>query len=185
MKISIRQMILVALFAALTAIGAFIQIPLGTVPVTMQFLFTALAGVMLGAKLGAMSQFIYVLIGLVGVPVFAGGTGGFEVVYKPSFGYLIGFIIGAYVIGKIAESKEKPGFMILFIAAIAGIAVIYTVGVPYLYFIMKNVIGKNITFMTALKAGMIIFIPGDMIKCLIAAVLGTKVIPAVSREGLR
>lgn len=182
MKINVKQMISVGLFAALTAVGAFIQIPLGTVPVTLQFLFTGLAGVMLGARLGALSQFIYVLIGLLGVPVFAGGTGGFEVIYKPSFGYLIGFIVGAYVIGKITESRKKPDFILLLAAALAGIIVIYAVGVPYLYFIMKNVLSKNISFMTALKAGFIVFIPGDLIKCFIIAALGTRVIPAISRD---
>jgi biotin transport system substrate-specific component len=184
MKITIKQMTLVALFAALTAAGAFIQIPLGTVPVTLQFMFTALSGIMLGAKLGALSQFIYVLIGLIGLPVFAGGTGGFEVVYKPSFGYLMGFIIGAYVIGKISESRQRPGFAVLFLAALAGIGVIYAVGVPYMYFIIKNVIGKDIGFAAVLKIGFIIFIPGVLIKCIIAAALGKRVLPVIKKEGL-
>lgn len=182
MKIGAKQIILVGLFTALTAVGAFIQIPLGTVPVTLQFLFTGLAGVMLGSKLGALSQLVYVLIGLLGVPVFAGGAGGFGVVVKPSFGYLMGFILGAYVIGKISESRKKPGFITLFAAALAGIAVIYAVGVPYLYFIMNSVIGKDISFIAALKIGLIIFIPGDLIKCLIVAALGTRVIPIVKKS---
>lgn len=181
MKVNTKQMILVALFAALTAVGAFISIPLGNVPITLQFLFTALAGVMLGAKLGALSQLVYVIVGLIGIPVFAGGTGGFSTIVSPSFGYLIGFILGAYAIGKIAESSTKPGFLRLFTAALVGIIVIYAVGVPYLYLIVKNVMGKNITFTAALKTGCLIFIPGDLLKSVIAAVLGAKIVPVVQK----
>lgn len=176
MIVNTKQIILVGLFAALTAVGAFIQIPLGTVPITLQFLFTALSGVMLGGKLGAMSQLIYVVIGLFGIPVFAGGNGGLGVIFKPSFGYLVGFIIGAYVIGKIAEGGKRVGFARLFIASIAGIIVIYAVGVPYLYLIVRYTIGKDITLITALKTGFLVFIPGDLIKCIIVAALGVRVL---------
>jgi biotin transport system substrate-specific component len=178
MKINTKQIILVSLFAALTAVGAFIRIPLGTVPITLQFIFTALSGVMLGGRLGAISQLIYVVIGFFGVPVFAGGTGGPGVIFKPTFGYLIGFIIGAYVIGKIVEGSRRVNFYRLFIASIAGIIVIYAVGVPYLYLIVRNFVGKDITLMTALKTGFLIFIPGDLIKCTIVAALGARVLGA-------
>lgn len=85
-----RTITLCGLFAALTAIGAFIKIPLPPplVPFTLQFLFCALAGVLLGSKVGALSQLIYVLVGLVGIPVFTEGSG-LHYVVKPTFGYLI------------------------------------------------------------------------------------------------
>lgn len=175
MRMNTRQMILVGFFAALTAVGAFIQVPLGTVPVTLQFLFTALSGIILGARLGALSQLIYLVIGLFGLPVFAGGTGGFGAVFKPSFGYLLGFVVGAYVIGKLSENNRMRSFIGFFAAAIAGVLVIYSIGVPYLYFIMKNVIGKDITFAAALKVGFIIFIPGDLLKCILAGWLGDRI----------
>lgn len=181
MKINTKQMILTGLFAALTAVGAFIQIPIGTVPITLQLLFTVLAGVMLGSKLGALSQLVYVVIGLFGVPVFAGGTGGFSSVLSPSFGYLIGFILGAYVIGKLTEGIKKPGVVRLFLASLVGVMVIYLIGVPYLYLIVKNLMSKNITFAAALKTGFLIFIPGDLLKCIAASVLGMKVVPAVQK----
>ncbi|MCM8711176.1 biotin transporter BioY [Clostridium sp. SYSU_GA19001] len=181
MKINTKQMILAALFAALTAAGAFIQIPLGTVPITLQFLFTALAGVLLGARLGALSQLIYVIIGLMGVPVFAGGTGGISTITSKSFGYLLGFILGSYVIGKIAEGSTRPSFIRLFAATLVGIAVIYAIGVPYLFLISKYVIGKAIPFNLALKFGFYVFIPGDLLKCILAAALGVKIIPRIQQ----
>lgn len=174
MKINTKQIILVGLFAALTAVGAFIQIPLGTVPITLQFLFTGLSGVMLGGRLGAMSQLIYIAIGLFGVPVFAGGTGGIASIFKPSFGYLLGFILAAYLIGKLTEVSKGAVFIRLLAASAAGILVIYAVGVPYLYLIIKNVLSKDITFITALKTGFLIFIPGDLLKCLAVAWLGNR-----------
>jgi biotin transport system substrate-specific component len=181
MKINTRQMILVALFAALTAVGAYIQIPIGTVPITLQVLFTALAGVMLGAKLGALSQLVYVIIGLTGIPVFAGGVGGLAIITKPTFGFLIGFIIAAYVIGKIAETSKKPSLIRLLVASVIGIIIIYIFGIPYLHFIINNIIGKKISFITALKSYCFIFIPGDLLKCAVTAAIGTKVVPVVRK----
>jgi len=104
-----RDLILVALFAALTAVGAFIKIPIPYVPFTLQYFFCALAGIILGSKLGALSQIIYVAVGLVGAPVFTDG-GGITYIFKPTFGYLIGFIVAAYVIGKIREKNYWVNF---------------------------------------------------------------------------
>ena len=103
-----RNMVLAALFAALTAIGAFLQIPTGTVPITLQFLFTALAGLLLGWKWGAISQLLYVGIGLLGLPVFTQG-GGIGYVLQPSFGFLLGLIPAAAVIG--ALTARRTGYL--------------------------------------------------------------------------
>src|SRR5665647_1501494 len=130
MKISTKNMILTALFAALTAIGALISIPIGPAPITMQLLFTVMSGIFLGANLGALSQILYVLMGLIGLPVFAGGSGGFSTIFNPTFGYLIGFIIAAYVIGKILERKEKPSFSKILITCLFGTLLIYAIGYP-------------------------------------------------------
>ena len=82
------MLVLTALFAALTAIGAFFKIPFALAAISLQFLFTAMAGILLGAGYGALSQAVYVLIGLVGVPIFALG-GGFSYVLQPTFGFLL------------------------------------------------------------------------------------------------
>jgi len=103
----LRNQILCAIFTALIAIGAFIRIPVPVVPFTLQFLFTTLAGVLLGSRLGATSVILYIVLGLLGVPVFAEG-GGPGYILKPSFGYLPGFAIGAYISGYFAEKPEAP-----------------------------------------------------------------------------
>lgn len=91
----IKDLTRVALFTALIAAGAFLRIPIPYVPFTLQFLFTTLAGVLLGGKLGAVSVACYVVLGLLGVPIFAEG-GGLSYVFQPTFGYLIGFCAGAF-----------------------------------------------------------------------------------------
>lgn len=183
MKIRTREMILVAMFTALTAIGAFIKIPIGPVPITLQPLFVSLAGILLGSRLGALSQLIYVIIGLIGIPVFTAG-GGPAYVFKPSFGYLLAYILAAFVVGKISEECDKPSYLRLFLASLAGITVVYIIGVPYLYMILKYVMGTKITFIGALKTGFLVFIPGDIVKCIVTALLGAKVVPVIKKAAL-
>ena len=100
---------MICLFTALIAAGAFIRIPIPVVPFTLQFLFTTLAGLLLGGKNGAISVGVYIFLGLLGLPVFASG-GGFAYVLTPTFGYLIGFGAGAYLTGRIANAKPQPSF---------------------------------------------------------------------------
>lgn len=185
MKISTKDITLTALFAALTAVGAIISIPIGPVPITLQILFTMLAGIILGARLGALSQLVYVILGLVGLPVFAGFTGGISTIMKPSFGYLIGFIAAAFVIGKISEKYGKQNFLALLVACIIGDAVIYLIGVPYMYLIIKYVLLANMSILKAVNIGLLIFIPGDLAKIVIAAFVGSKLLISLKKAALK
>ena len=96
----------VGLMAALTAAGAFIRIPLPNVPITLQLPFVCIGSAYLGGRRGAASQAIYLAVGLMGFPVFAKG-GGPQYVFEPSFGFLLGFIPGAFIIGRIALVSIK------------------------------------------------------------------------------
>ena len=180
-----RAITLCGLFAALTAIGAFIKIPLPPplVPFTLQFLFCALAGVLLGSKVGALSQLIYVLVGLVGIPVFTEG-GGLHYVVKPTFGYLIGFVLGAYVIGLCVEKFKEINFKNLFIASLIGLIVVYVLGVVYMYMIYNFYIGNEMGVWVAVWGGAISCAPGDILICIITAIMGVKMIPALRRNRL-
>ena len=100
-----KDMILVALFAALTAIGAFIKIPIPYVPITLQVLFCAYSGLLLGARRGLYSQLLYLAVGLIGIPIFTNG-GGPAYVLQPTFGYLVGFALCSYIIGKVTENVK-------------------------------------------------------------------------------
>lgn len=180
-----RTITLCGLFAALTAIGAFIKIPLPPplIPFTLQFLFCALAGVLLGSKIGALSQLVYVLVGLVGIPVFTEG-GGLHYILKPTFGYLIGFIVGAYVIGRCMEKFKEINFKNLFIASLAGILVVYILGVVYMYMIYNFYIGNEMGVWAAVWGGAISCAPGDILLCAVTAMMGVKMIPVLRKNRL-
>ena len=179
-KFNTRDLVLVALFAALTAIGAFIKVPIPQVPFTLQYLFCALAGIILGSRLGALSQIVYVGVGLAGLPVFTQG-GGIGYVVKPTFGYLIGFIVAAYVIGKLRENIEKLTFIKCYLIMLIGLAIIYLLGVPYLYVILKFYAGKNITFYFALFYGFFVSIGGDLVLTVLAALVAIRIVPILRK----
>ena len=100
-----RKLTRTALFAALTAAGAFIRIPLGYSSITLQFLCTAMAGCLLGPAYGAASQAVYVALGLIGLPIFTQG-GGLSYLMQPTCGFLIGLIPTAWLIGLLTAKRE-------------------------------------------------------------------------------
>ena len=136
-------MIYCGLFTALIAAGAFIKIPVPVVPFTLQYLFTMLAGLFLGSRRGMISVVAYMLLGLAGLPIFSEG-GGIWYIFKPSFGYIIGFCLGTYVTGLIAERlKQKTVFHYL-LANLAGLMIVYACGMVYYYVICNYVIDTPI-----------------------------------------
>ena len=168
---SLRGMIYASLFGAGTAAGAYIIIPLPPVPITLQTLFTCLAGALLGARLGALSQVIYLLIGILGLPVFAGGKAGLGVLFGPTGGYLLGFVAAAWVIGILMNLKKAPGFAWTAAVLVAGTAVIYILGVAQLSLVAKISVNK------AISVGVLPFLIGDVVKILAAAYVVKRVRP--------
>ena len=174
----LRNLILTALFAALTAIGAFIRIPFAFSSITLQFFFTAMAGVLLGARWGAASQAVYVLLGLAGLPIFTQG-GGFSYVLQPTFGFLVGLIPAAWLIGYM--SRKKSGFWWLCLSCLAGLGVLYLIGMPYMAVILNVYLAKGMSLWSLLMAGMLPFLPGDMVKIAVTALLCGRLRPVLSR----
>ncbi len=176
----VRRMALCALCAALIAVGAFLRVPLPNVPFTLQTFFVSLAGLVLGGELGACSALVYLSAGLAGFPVFAGG-GGIGYVLQPSFGYLVGFVLAAYVTGKIAHAREAPSLRRLCGAAFAGLAAVYLCGMAYyavlkgLYFAAPVPLGDLIVFC------FLVFLPGDGAMAVAAAYVAKRVRPALER----
>ena len=168
-KLRIKDIVLCGLFAALISIGTFIKIPTPLLPITLQTLFVVLAGLILGSKNGAIAVVIYVVIGLLGIPVFTQG-GGFAYILNPTFGYILSFIIGAWVAGFIAE-KFKPSILTWTLAGIIAIILIYAIGIPYFYFISRWYIGNIIAAKTIMISFILMPLPGDVISCVVAALL--------------
>ena len=167
-KTSIKGLVYASLFGALTAAGAFIHIPLPPVPITAQTFFLNVAALLLGGPLGAVSQFVYVLLGVVGMPVFAGGKAGLGVLFGPTGGYLLGFIIAAFVIGMVNQMKKSAGIFWHIFSMLIGMLIIYFLGSFQLSLVAKMSLHK------ALVVGVLPFIPGDIIKILLAAIVSSQ-----------
>lgn len=173
----------VAMFAALMAIGAnatsFIMI--GPVPLTLQTFFAILAGALLGSRLGGLSMIVYTLVGFVGAPVFAQMSNGFTAITKPSFGFIISFIILAYITGKIVEASSKPTIVTFTIACFVGLILNYVIGTTYLYASLKYFLGmEQLTYGGAWKM-MIVFLYKDIAVTVLAALLCPKIYKAVNK----
>lgn len=158
-----------ALIAGLTLPGA---IPVGVgVPITLQTLGVMLAGALLGARKGALAVLVYVVLGLAGLPILAGGTGGLGVLAGPTGGFLLGFIPGAFAIGWLA-ARIPPRLRfwpLLAAVAFGGVFVVYLVGLPWLAVV------TGLPFGQAFVVGALPFLPGDLVKVVIAAAVAAAV----------
>jgi biotin transport system substrate-specific component len=156
-------------FALLTAAAAQVRIPLPftPVPITGQTFAVLLSGAALGATWGSASQVLYLLLGAVGLPFYAGGQSGWDVVTGATGGYLVGFILAAFVVGSLAERLQDRTVTGSVPAFLTGTLVIYAVGVPWLYYAADSIT----TGEAALAAGFIPFIAGDVIKIVLAGLL--------------
>ncbi len=155
---------LVVGFSLLTAACAQISIPLGftPVPITGQTFAVLLTGAVLGSRAGAASQFLYLALGAVGLPFYAGGTGGWERATGATAGYLVGFVVAAYVVGYLAENRQDRRFSTSVGAFLTGNLVIYVLGVAWLMYHLSWDLA------TGVEKGMAPFIIGDTLKILLA-----------------
>jgi biotin transport system substrate-specific component len=185
----VRELMLITLFAALTALGAQVAIPLPftPVPVTLQVLFPLLAGLVLGSKRGALSQAEYVAAGLAGLPVFAKGGSGLAYFLGPTGGYLLGFIAAAFVVGELVAMNRRnsavraftKGFDTLcystqgatFLASLCGVATIYLCGTLWLavWLGVARRLAPTACLTQAWKLGVLPFIAVDVAKALVVA----------------
>lgn len=165
----------VMVFIILTTIGAYVRIPLGftPVPITLQTFFALLAGAILGKRLGAFSQLGYLIFGAIGVPVFSGAGSGLAHMAGPTGGYLIGFIVCAFLVGRIIE---LGGAIWWKAAAFAlGLTSIYFCGVLWLSFIL------NISVYKGILLGVVPFLPGAAVKLALAVSIYLKFGPRIRR----
>ena len=181
-----RVIIAVSFFTALTAIGAYIKIPLPHIPITLQTFFVIMSGNLLGFKFGFISQILYLSLGLIGIPIFAYG-GGPSYVFQPTFGYLLGYPAGAFMIGAILRlflaynkklniSRQKV-LLIYFSADVIGVFIIFIFGLVYLYLNLKLGLylridqfnTSNINWINSVKAVLLIFVPIDVVKAFLAS----------------
>jgi biotin transport system substrate-specific component len=166
-----RNIVLISLTVALTTAGAYLRIPVGPVPISLQTLFVFLAGALLGPWLGAAAMVCYIILGLIGLPLFTGG-GGPQYILSPTFGFLLSFPVSAMVVGLILNSPPDGGSRRMgrkLLAITVGTGIVYLVGVPWLGLNLLLVQGKKLGFQALLMMGMVPFLPGDILKIFLAS----------------
>ena len=176
-KSLLQKLLLTALFTALTAAGAMLHIG----DASLQTLFSVLAGILLGPVWGTVSQILYVGMGLMGFPLFLGGGGPGYVIF-PTFGYLLGMILCAFITGILTEKTE---WNIWLVAAI-GFLSVYLLGIPYCYFYFKvlnpaSIAPEEISWVAAVNMG-IVNLPADFGKWFIAAIIGKRLLPVLRKD---
>ena len=160
-----RSLILSALFAVLTALGSLIRIPMPVSSITLQIFFCAMSGFLLGSRWGALSQMGYLLLGVIGLPVFASGAG-LGAFLTPTGGFLIALVPMAWICGKWGRG-------------IPALAVLYAIGLPYMHLIMTLYLQRPWSLWQTVLYGMLIFLPLDLFKIWLAAWLCKKIRPRI------
>ncbi|MDK2785392.1 MAG: biotin transport system substrate-specific component [Thermotoga sp.] len=160
-----KQLVKAGTFTALIVVGAWISIPIGPVPFTLQVFFVFLAAYMLGKKYGTLSIATYVLLGAIGLPVFANFKGGVQILVGPTGGYLFGFILGGFVIGLLSEKREN--FVWYLVSGLSGLGIIYLLGVFVLNFYVHDI-------KKAVALGFAPFVWFDLIKLIVAAAIALR-----------
>ena len=174
--LSVRDLVLIALFTAMTAVLAQISIPMPLgVPMTLQTLAIPLASVLLGAKRGTISCVVYVLLGTVGVPVFANFQGGAGIVFGPTGGFILSFPLMAYLSGLGTDHNNKP---LLWSGLIAGAAINFIGGM----LMFSAITGKSLTI--AFTACVLPFLPTAAAKILITGMAGAKIRATLQKAGM-
>ena len=170
-KTLVRAM-LVTGFVIMTALGAYLRIPLpfSPVPITLQTFFVILCGAVLGKRLGAFAQVSYVALGALGMPIFQGYGAGLLHLAGPTGGYLIGFIIAAFIVGTLTDRKHtSPSFSYIIFSMAIGLLAIYLCGIAWL------MISYRIDLIKAAFLGFIPFIPGAVAKLIVASWIYSKI----------
>lgn len=170
----LQMMVYSSLMAALIAVGAFIAVPVGPVPIVLQNLFVMLAGLLLGTRWGLASVGVYIVAGICGLPVFSGGGAGIGHLFGPTGGYLIGYLPAVFLIGFISD---KTKLMLVQLAGlIAAAAIVYLFGVSWLK------IATGMSFGKAMAVGMIPFLVGDVIKIVASLFIAKAIQPIINKN---
>jgi biotin transport system substrate-specific component len=165
---------LACLFAALLCAQAYIAIPISIGPVPLVFgnFFVILGALLLGPFWGASASILYIVIGALGFPVFSGGRGGLVHLAGPTCGYLLGYVLGAFLAGLISR---KRGLFVIALAAFIGFLTILVIGVAGLMLV------TGLDLVKALAVGALPFIPGDLLKAVFTVIIASRLGPFVSR----
>ncbi len=174
-KIATKDLVKIALSVALIVVGSLIKIPIGIVPITLQ-MFMCFTITLLLQKKAWIAIGIYIVMGLVGLPVFASG-GGFSYVLVPSFGYLLGFLFGSVIIGFTFPLIKNKSFVNTLLMILAYEVIVYIFGLGYWAFLYRFIVNKSLTAYTLFVSGFLVFIPTDLFWCVLSSYIYKKLEP--------
>ncbi len=180
------RVVMIAMFVALIIVGAFIKIPIGIVPVSMQMAICIFCALTLGPWESLVAVAIYIAMGLIGIPVFTAG-GGFAYVLQPTFGYLAGYLVALPVCGMIARGVRSDApirWWRLLLGAFAATAIVYVCGVMYMYLLLNFYVGSGVSIGKAWLTGCAVFLPTDIMWCVVGSLVARRVAPMIDREKL-
>ena len=188
---SVLRISFIALFAAIICVGCFIRIPLGVIPIVLQNALCILCAVLLGGVLAGAPTALFLIAGLIGLPVYSGGTGGIAVWMGPTGGFLLGYLLGAvaagFIAGKPSVSEKKLTVRVVIrvsVAVIAGLVILYIPGVirfSYWATAAGKVPAEKTTLAYTMAACVIPYIPGDILKAVIAIPVALKLRPVLAQ----
>lgn len=171
-KLTTREVTLSSLMAALTLISGYISLPLGPVPFTLQTLFVLLTGLILQKRAAFLAQGLHLFL----ILIFKG----FQSFLSPSFGFVLGFIVGAYFMARFLENRPFTIKSVI-VAILMGSSIFYLLGLPYMTFILNGYLDLNMANSLILKTGFLLFLPGDVIKAVFAFIISARLRPVVKR----
>ena len=172
-----RNLILCALFAALTAVLSQIAIPIQPVPINLATFSVFVAGGVLGAKRGAISQAVYVLLGAVGLPVFSSFSGGMGILFGPTGGYIVGYVAAAWLVGLLSAGCHGKAYWFA-LSMGGGLALCYLLGTAW-YMVVAHT-----GLVESLLLCVVPFLPGDAAKIAVAALLVPVLRKTLSKAGM-
>ena len=173
MKSKTKNIIICGLFISLMSVAAYIKIPTPFLPLSLQVLVCLTCSLVMGAKWGVISMATYLLLGLIGIPVFSLG-GGLNYLLKPNFGYIIGFVLCAFICGFLANKKPNPSTKRMFVCAVIGLIALHLIGFNYFYF-MSNFIGINVGYGETFFACTICLLPTDLAWCFVSSIIAKRI----------
>ncbi len=173
MKKNTALFVVSAFMLVLVIVGAFIKIPLLSVPFTLQVMFVNLVAMILPKRYTLLTMGSYLVLGLIGIPIFAQG-GGFWYVLNPTFGYIIGFLVGAFIASSFLDKFGRNSFKNYGIATFINLFIIYLFGLVYLYIILVMYKGKPLGISNIFLIGFTPFILMDIVTCVVSVIVANR-----------
>lgn len=172
-----KDLTLTAILLAILIICSQLALPIGPVPITLQTLAVMMIGYLLSSRNVILATFIYLVMGLAGLPVFSAFSGGLQYVFMPSFGFILSFIPASYLQAKYLEYYSNPEVKQLVIAGLINFSITYLIGLTYMAGILNLYMNSQMNFVGILMAGFIPFLFGDILKLIVSVTLAKKLLP--------